>query len=145
MKTQRTIGVTLFLLGLALELIFNLFASDPQVQAWYTKYRTQILGAGIVLVLLGIVLTISSIRSGAPRTATRPRIGRSRQSGLSDSVHPDEDEKSLHRQLEQHRQNLNTLLEQEAIYEKGGEPLRLLNQIEAEKQAITEIERKLQR
>lgn len=145
MKVQRIIGVTLFLLGLGLGLISDLFAADPQIQAWYAAYRPWILGTGILFVLLGIALTIASIRSDAPEAAMHDRIGSSRPDEPSHSVDLDQDDEFLRSQLGQHRQNLHRLLEQKAIYGNGEEPLRLLNQIEVEQQAIKEIQRKLQR
>ncbi len=49
----------------------------------------------------------------------------------------------LTRLLAQHQSNLNILLEQKAQYGAGAEPLSLLNQIEAERKAIFEIEKHL--
>jgi hypothetical protein len=49
----------------------------------------------------------------------------------------------LTRLLAQHQSNLNILLEQKAQYGIGAEPLNLLNQIEAERRAIFEIEKQL--
>ena len=49
----------------------------------------------------------------------------------------------LTRLLAQHQSNLNILLEQKAHYGTGAEPLNLLNQIEAERKAIFEIEKQL--
>jgi hypothetical protein len=46
-------------------------------------------------------------------------------------------------QLKNHHRNLQTLEKQRAIYAVGEEPLRLLNQIEAEKQEIAAIQAKL--
>jgi tetratricopeptide (TPR) repeat protein len=50
---------------------------------------------------------------------------------------------SLCRQLAQHHSNLNKLKEDATIYGAGEVPLRLQNQIEAEQQAIAEIEERL--
>jgi len=55
---------------------------------------------------------------------------------------PDERE-SLRNQLNQHKANLNTLKEQAAIYGAGEVPLRLVNQIALEEQAVEDLEEKL--
>jgi hypothetical protein len=47
---------------------------------------------------------------------------------------------SLETELAQHRSNLAKLRQKKAIYALGEEPLHLLNQIEAEEKAITELE-----
>ena len=51
--------------------------------------------------------------------------------------------KFLREQLLQHTRNLNRLQEQLAIYGAGEQPLRLLNQIEAEREKIEAIEAQL--
>jgi hypothetical protein len=51
--------------------------------------------------------------------------------------------KSLQKQLEEHKSNLNKLKEQKATFAKGEEPLRLLNQIEAEEKEIARLEAEL--
>jgi len=59
------------------------------------------------------------------------------------STKPDDERESLRRQLAQRRSNLLKLQEQAALYGAGEVPLHMLNQIEAEEQAIVEIEAKL--
>jgi len=54
-----------------------------------------------------------------------------------------EDREFLRSLLTQHQRNLQRLLKQKAMYGAGEEPLRLLNQIAAEEEQITELERKL--
>jgi CheY-like chemotaxis protein len=51
--------------------------------------------------------------------------------------------KSLRKQLDEHQSNLNKLEEQKATFAKGEEPLRLLNQIEAEEREIARLEAEL--
>lgn len=55
---------------------------------------------------------------------------------------PDE-EAFLRDQLAQHQRNRRTLLKQKSIYGAGEAPLRLLNQIEAEEEAIEKIRQQL--
>ena len=50
---------------------------------------------------------------------------------------------SFRRQLNQHTSNLNKLREQAAIFGAGQTPLNLLNQIEAEENAIVAISEEL--
>jgi hypothetical protein len=50
---------------------------------------------------------------------------------------------SLRRRLARHRSNLAKLEEQKALYGAAEVPLYLQNQLEAEQQAIDEIENKL--
>ncbi|MGQ9627518.1 MAG: hypothetical protein ACUVV0_11510 [Anaerolineae bacterium] len=50
---------------------------------------------------------------------------------------------SLEEELAQRRRNVHTLRMQLATYAKGEEPLHLLNKLEAEEQAVAELERKL--
>ncbi len=54
-----------------------------------------------------------------------------------------EDESFLREQLAAHEQNLRLLLRQKIVYAAGEEPLRLLNQIRAEEQAINDINKQL--
>ncbi|MFZ4663124.1 MAG: CHAT domain-containing protein [Caldilineaceae bacterium] len=54
-----------------------------------------------------------------------------------------EDTDFLHGLLTQHQRNRQRLLQQKALYGAGEEPLRLLNQLDAEEEAIAEIKRKL--
>jgi hypothetical protein len=49
----------------------------------------------------------------------------------------------LRRQLARHQANLLKLQEQAAMFGAGQTPLHLLNQIEAEQQAIAELETRL--
>lgn len=51
--------------------------------------------------------------------------------------------KSLQRRLARHQANLNTLLEQKAVYAAGDEPLDLLNKIAEERQTIEELQAEL--
>jgi DNA-binding NtrC family response regulator len=51
--------------------------------------------------------------------------------------------KSLRKQLDERQRNLNKLEEQKATFAKGEEPLRLLNQIEAEEREIARLEAEL--
>ena len=49
----------------------------------------------------------------------------------------------MRKQLDEHQSNLNKLEEQKATFAKGEEPLRLLNQIEAEEREIARLEAEL--
>lgn len=138
-KTQRLIGVILFLIGLTLGLITNLLAADPEVQTWYKQYRTWILVVSGLFALVGIILNIASIsKDSHPKTEMES----------SEPVAPslaNEDEMYLHELLSKRQQNLRTLQLQKTTYAAGEEPLHLLNQIAAEEKAINEIERQLRK
>ncbi len=56
---------------------------------------------------------------------------------------PDDERSFLEVELAQHKRNLLRLRQQKSMYGAGEEPLRLLNQIDAEEAAIAELEAKL--
>jgi hypothetical protein len=51
----------------------------------------------------------------------------------------------LRTELAKHKRNLYKLRDQRATFAKGEEPLRLLNQIEAEEDEIRQIEEELEK
>lgn len=138
-KIQRIIGVTLFLIGLVLGLITNLLAADPEVQIWYTQYRTWILILAGLFAVVGIILNIASI--------SKDSHPKSKKESSEPSVPSlaNEDEMYLHELLSKRQQNLRTLQLQKSIYAAGEEPLHLLNQISAEEKAINKIEQQLRK
>lgn len=138
-KTQRLIGVTLFLIGLALGLITNLLAADPEVQTWYKQYRIWILIVAGLSALVGIILNIASISKDS-----HPKPEKESSEPSVPSL-ANEDEKHLRELLAHRQQNLSTLQLQKSIYAAGEEPLHLLNQIAAEEKAINEIEQQLRK
>ena len=138
-RTQRIIGVTLFLLGLALGLITNLLAADPELQIWYKQYRTWILIVAGLFALVGIILNIFSISKDSH---PKPEKKSSEPSAPSFA---NEDVKHLRELLAKRQQNLRTLQSQKSIYAAGEGPLHLLNQIAAEEKAIKEIEQQLRK
>jgi hypothetical protein len=138
-KTQRLIGVTLFLIGLALGLITNLLAADPEVQTWYKQYRTWILIVAALFALVGIILTIASISKNS-----HPKLEKKNGESSTPSL-ANEDEEHLRELLAKRQQNLRTLQLQKSIYAAGEEPLHLLNQIAAEEKALKEIEQQLRK
>jgi hypothetical protein len=136
-KVERIIGVTLFFIGLALGVIINLFTSDSSVQNWYNKNRTWILCIAGVSILVGIILIFfSSGKAGKSTKGTKSL----KHENHSLTV---EDEQFLNDQLNRHQENLRYLNKQKSIYAAGEEPLHLLNQIDAEKKTIKEIEEQL--
>lgn len=138
-KTQRIIGATLFLLGLAFGLITNLLAADPEIQTWYKQYRNWILIVAGLLVLAGIILSFASISK-----KSHPK----EEKEISEPSVPSpagEDEEYLHELLAKHQQNLRALQMQKVTYAAGEVPLHLRNQIAAEEEAINEIEQKLRK
>lgn len=56
----------------------------------------------------------------------------------------DDEQSYLTAELAQHRLNVLRLRKQKAIYAEGEEPIRLLNQIDAEETAIRKLEQQLQ-
>lgn len=83
--------------------------------------------------------------SGAPIHFTDPSMSLSPPPPLPDKISSLSDDEAAHLQelLEQHSINLRQLEKQKSYYGRGEEPLRLLNQIDAEQQAINEIKRQL--
>lgn len=136
-KKQRAIGIILFIIGLALGLIVNLFASDLDVQAWYQKNRIVVWCLAGVLILIGIILISLSFGKARKSSTETKRIKQENQSVTA------KDEQSLPELLNIHQENLRKLIKQKSIYAAGEEPLHLLNQIEAEENAIKEIKEKL--
>lgn len=138
MKTQRIIGVTLFLIGILLNFFVELVADEIKRNPWYIQNRTWILSIGALFILLGIFLTFVNI----PKVKEKISKGNSKETG--DISFPDKDQNFLREQLNRHQENLRKLLRQKSIYAAGEEPLHLLNQIAAEQKEIQEIEHKLQ-
>lgn len=138
-KTQRFVGVMLFLLGLALGLVSDLLASDEAIQHWYQAYRTWILSGAGLLILTGIILISISIKKGDQPTTPQ------KDGAPSHTTITSEDEEFLREQLARHQENRRQLLKQKSIYAAGEEPLHLLNQIAAEEKAIKEIEQQLRK
>lgn len=138
-KTQRLVGVTLFLIGLALGLITNLLAADPEIQIWYKQYRTWILIVAGLFAVVGIILNISSISKDS-HPKSKKESGEPSVPSLAN-----EDEMYLHELLSKRQQNLRTLQLQKTTYATGEEPPHLLNQIAAEEKAIKEIEQQLRK
>lgn len=65
------------------------------------------------------------------------------QSAAHDATAANPDTEFLQTLLEQHKRNLRRLMQQKAQFGSGEEPLRLLNQIDAEEEEITRIEQQL--
>jgi uncharacterized membrane protein YgaE (UPF0421/DUF939 family) len=136
-KIERTIGVILFIIGLALGLILNLFASDLDIQVWYQKNRTLVWCLAGVLILIGIILISLSFGKASKSSSETKRIKQDNQSVTA------KDEQNISELLNRHQENLRKLIKQKSIYAASEEPLHLLNQIEAEENAIKEIKEKL--
>jgi len=136
---QIVSGVSLFLIGISLDFIFNLLAADSKIVELYNKNHTWSLVIAVVLVLVGIILIIGNLRKDAKLEAEK------KSSVLSDMPIFSEDEKFLHEQLAHHQENRRQLLKQKSIYAAGEEPLHLLNQIAAEEKAIKEIKQQLRK
>lgn len=138
-NVQIVSGVALFLIGISLDFVFNLFAADSKIVELYNKYHTWTLVIAGVLVLVGIILIIGNIRKDAKLRAEK------KSSVTSDMTMFGEDEKFLREQLARHQENRRQILKQKSIYAAGEEPLHLLNQIAAEEKAINEIEQQLRK
>lgn len=137
-KAERIIGVTLFLIGLLLGVIINLFTSDSNVQNWYDKNRIWVFCFAGALILLGVILIILSFGS-----AGKPSTEKETPKKENQNQAKDKDEQSLSELLKNHQENLHKLKKQISIYAVGEEPLHLLNQIDTEQKTIKEIEEQL--
>lgn len=138
-NVQIVSGVALFLIGILLDFIFNLFAANSKMVELYNKNHTWALVIAGVLVLVGIILIIGNLRKDV-------KLSGEKKSGVpSDKPTFSEDEKFLYEQLARHQENRRQLLKQKGIYAAGEEPLHLLNQIAAEEKAVKEIEQQLRK
>lgn len=119
-KIERIIGVTLFLIGIALGVIINLFTSDNYIQAWYNKNRTLIICIMSGLILLGIILSFFS-------------LGSSREISYWKKL------------LKKHRAKLSTQRERQRTLNTVTERLVLLDQIENSEKDIRKAKDKLRK
>ena len=55
---KQWVGVSIFLLGIALGFVFNLLSSDPSVVKWYQQNRTVATTIALILTAIGIWLTV---------------------------------------------------------------------------------------
>lgn len=139
-KTQLVLsGVALFLITILLDFMFNLLSADSEVVAWYNENSLWFFIIAGILVLLGVILTIISIKK---KDRSKVEIGESTSSG---AIQADEDDKYLREQLARHQENRQKLLRQKSVYVAGEEPLHLLTQIAAEEKEIKDIEEQLRR
>lgn len=146
MTTQRIIGVILFLMGLSLGFVFNLFASDSDIKAWYNEYRIWVVIIAALFILVGIVLTIFRMPQSASEMAKHSSAEiptESNSNGSGDIALLSEDTEFLKEQFAKHKQNLQNLLRQKSNYGAGEVPLRLLNQIDEEEKNIRKIAEQL--
>jgi hypothetical protein len=159
MIVKRIVGITLFLVGLLLGFITNLFSSDPIVQAWYTNNRSYILPTAAFLIIMGIFLTFISLSDSeasknkrfSADNSTLPPHYHHKDSQAYQQTNNDDTKQYLDdpqtqflvSQLNSHQRNLKHLLGQKAVYASGESPIRILNQIEFEQETIAQIEEQL--